>query len=383
MSAASPARPRILLVDDDRLVRTAYHRQLKAQLDVSVAATADEALALVQAGPEFAAIFTDFHMPGMNGLDLLMRIRTLAPRSVRILFTGKADLRELVAAVNEAEIFRVLLKPCATAALWACIEAAVAKYHATSTASTTAADAVATALQTLVARANPPLDHWMRRLRRAVRHMCDTLSIPDADRFELAAALVGLGAIGFDKATLDRYVSGHPSDAAERQVFEEVTHTTAMLLATLPGLQDVGAMVTASTDARPMATAVNAMLPEQLGAQLLRAAMLLDLAVARGDERDEALEVLRARQVAHPRMLDALMNYRLVGVGSHIERVNIVDLEPGMVLEEPVRAHGGLTLAPAGQVISSTLLEVLLGYVRTIGVAEPLLVRVPGSTDGE
>jgi hypothetical protein len=46
-----------------------------------------------------------------------------------------------------------------------------------------------------------------------------------------------------------------------------------------------------------------------------------------------------------------------------------------------VRAHGGLTLAPAGQVISSTLLEVLLGYVRTIGVAEPLLVRVPGSTD--
>jgi hypothetical protein len=142
-------------------------------------------------------------------------------------------------------------------------------------------------------------------------------------------------------------------------------------------------MVTASTDARPMATAVNAMLPEQLGAQLLRAAMLLDLAVARGDERDEALEVLRARQVAHPRMLDALMNYRLVGVGSHIERVNIVDLEPGMVLEEPVRAHGGLTLAPAGQVISSTLLEVLLGYVRTIGVAEPLLVRVPGSTDGE
>lgn len=378
MTTSWLVRPRVLLVDDDRLVRTAYHRQLKAQMDVAVAASADEALALVKTGPEFTAVFTDYHMPGMNGLDLLVRIKALAPRTVRVLFTGKADLLELALAVNEAEIFRVLLKPCATAALWACLEAAVARYQGTPSGTARADGAIASALQALVARTNPPLDHWLRRLRRAVRHMCDTLDIPDADRYELAAAMAGIGAVGFDKATIDRYVAGHPIDAAERQLFEEVAHTTGMLLATLPGLQDVGAMITGSTDTASVLAPVEALRPEQLGAQLLRAASLLDRAVARGEERIEALETLRARNLVPARLLDALMTYKLTGVGSHIERVNVIDLEAGMVLEEAVRAHGGLTLAPAGQVISPTLIEILCGYVRTIGIAEPLMVRVPG-----
>lgn len=378
MSTSWLVRPRVLLVDDDRLVRTAYQRQLKVQLDVAVAASGDEALALARQGPPFTAVFTDYHMPGMNGLDLLVRLKDLAPRTVRVLFTGKADLLELVSAVNEAEVFRVLVKPCATSTLWACIEAAIARYHATPTVIADADTSIATALQALIARTNPTLDHWLRRLRRTVRHMCDTLEIASADRYELAAALIGLGAVGLDKAALDRYVSGHPIDALERQQFEDVARTTGMVLATLPGLQDVGAMITASTDAGPVTTPIAAMRAEQLGAQLLRAATLLDLAIARGQDRDDALDALRTRQVVPARLLDALMTYRISGAGSHVEQVNVVNLRPGMVLEEAVHAHGGLTLAPAGQVISTTLLEVLFGYVRTIGIAEPLLVRVPG-----
>ena len=119
---ATSARPRVLFVDDDRLIRTAYYRQLKGRVDVATAECADEALAALVEGPPFAAVVTDLQMPGMDGLTLLARVRDLCPETVRVLFTGKADLRTAAQAVNDIEVFRILLKPCPPAQLWECIQ---------------------------------------------------------------------------------------------------------------------------------------------------------------------------------------------------------------------------------------------------------------------
>ncbi len=62
-------------------------------------------------------LLTDQRMPGMPGDVLLRRARQLKPDTVRMLFTGYADIQAVINAVNEGHIFRYILKPWDTAEL--------------------------------------------------------------------------------------------------------------------------------------------------------------------------------------------------------------------------------------------------------------------------
>ena len=71
----------VLVVDDHLINRTILERQLRAQgLEVTLCETAEEVLALcakvLRSGhPGFDLILTDHEMPGLNGLDMICRLR--------------------------------------------------------------------------------------------------------------------------------------------------------------------------------------------------------------------------------------------------------------------------------------------------------------------
>jgi DNA-binding NtrC family response regulator len=54
---------------------------------------------------------TDQRMPEMTGVELLTRARGQSPEAVRMIFTGYADLKAVIDAVNRGEIYRYLTKP--------------------------------------------------------------------------------------------------------------------------------------------------------------------------------------------------------------------------------------------------------------------------------
>lgn len=88
----SRAHGRILLVDDDSIVRTLLERILKQQHDVLTAQSGEEACARLAADADFDVIVCDLLMPGMSGMDVhewVVRHRPdLAPRMVFV--TGGA-----------------------------------------------------------------------------------------------------------------------------------------------------------------------------------------------------------------------------------------------------------------------------------------------------
>ena len=90
-----PLRPRVLLVDDDELVRIAMRRYMARAFDVEAAATVREGLA--KASREFDAILSDVVMPDGGGqrfyLELLARDPVLAERVIFV--TGGAFRGEL------------------------------------------------------------------------------------------------------------------------------------------------------------------------------------------------------------------------------------------------------------------------------------------------
>ena len=61
-------------------------------------------------------------MPGMDGAQLLERVRAGWPQAIRVLLTGHADMSATVAAINRGRIFRYLSKPWDDAELQATVK---------------------------------------------------------------------------------------------------------------------------------------------------------------------------------------------------------------------------------------------------------------------
>lgn len=66
-STRRPRRRRILLIDDEAMIRAALRRSLGRTHDVTDTADAREALGWIADGAEFDAILCDFMMPVMSG----------------------------------------------------------------------------------------------------------------------------------------------------------------------------------------------------------------------------------------------------------------------------------------------------------------------------
>lgn len=79
-----PARAKILVVDDDRLVLGSVAAALRdARYRVWTAERGDEAMRLVaEVQPDI--VVTDFRMPGMDGVSLLEQVERAADRTPRM-----------------------------------------------------------------------------------------------------------------------------------------------------------------------------------------------------------------------------------------------------------------------------------------------------------
>jgi DNA-binding NtrC family response regulator len=120
---------RILLVDDDSHVLDGYRRSLSRDFLVETAAGPDEALPLIEKNGPFAVIVSDMRMPGMSGIQLLGAVKSISPETVRIILTGNADMETAIDAINEGNIFRFLIKPCAHEVMAKTLTAALVQYR--------------------------------------------------------------------------------------------------------------------------------------------------------------------------------------------------------------------------------------------------------------
>jgi two-component system, probable response regulator PhcQ len=110
--------PRLMLVDDEANILNSLRRALNAlpegsfedALVVETFQNPVEALdrALEQA---FDLVISDYRMPEMDGVAFLEQLRAIQPNIARLILSGYADLKALIAAINRAEIYRFIAKP--------------------------------------------------------------------------------------------------------------------------------------------------------------------------------------------------------------------------------------------------------------------------------
>jgi CheY-like chemotaxis protein len=117
MMDAAPQRTRILVVEDDEIMRT-YVVDLISSFgySVTVASGAIEAMRLIDDDQDIALIFTDVNMPGVDGVMLADMVNQHRP-DMKILYTtggsGVAFMRQNAGILHG----RILRKPYSSEAL--------------------------------------------------------------------------------------------------------------------------------------------------------------------------------------------------------------------------------------------------------------------------
>jgi HD-like signal output (HDOD) protein len=101
----------ILFVEDNEVLRHYYGIMLpggSGLWETATVADGEAALALMAQRP-FDVLVTDFHMPGINGVELVRRVRALYPQTSRILISGIGNQKQIADALGETHQF--LAKP--------------------------------------------------------------------------------------------------------------------------------------------------------------------------------------------------------------------------------------------------------------------------------
>lgn len=106
----TPSKDPVLLVDDERALLDVFTAALSPYFEITTATSVREAEYILHK-KQFKVIVADHLMPGGNGMSLLVRTREEYPSMQRVLVTGYMKPEMLLRSVNEASLFRYLLKP--------------------------------------------------------------------------------------------------------------------------------------------------------------------------------------------------------------------------------------------------------------------------------
>lgn len=128
--------PVIICVDDEEYILRSLQRELKQTFHnkylIETAERGDDALELLQElledEHEIPVILSDHIMPDMKGDELLTRVHKIAPKTLKVLLTGQADMQAVTNAVNKANLYRYIAKPWEPTDLALTIKEAIRRY---------------------------------------------------------------------------------------------------------------------------------------------------------------------------------------------------------------------------------------------------------------
>lgn len=241
---------RVLLVDDDPNLLSALQRQLRKQFDLTCAEGGALALqAVTDAGDRrapFAVVVCDMRMPGMDGIEVLSRIRTLAPETVRLMLTGNADQQTAIDAINRGSIFRFFTKPCPAEDLAVGIQAGIEQHHLITAERELLESTLAGSIKVLadVVAMNDPVAYGLAtRLREWVRLLSVEFKLPRSWQLDMAAMLLPIGQVSIPPELVAKKRRGEALTGAEDALFIRAPEAGRNLIANIPRMARVAELI--------------------------------------------------------------------------------------------------------------------------------------------
>jgi response regulator RpfG family c-di-GMP phosphodiesterase len=375
-SPQAPAKPRMLCVDDDPQVLEGLRDTLRRSFDVRVATSALEGLRQLKQEPAaYAIVLSDMRMPIMDGASFLSEACRLAPDATRMLLTGFADIDAAMRAVNGAQLFRFLTKPCEPQELMRACTAALGQHRLVTAERVLLEQTLHGSVQALagvLALANPAAFGRARRVQATVTRLAEAIGMQEPWEVEVAALLAPIGAVTLPAATAEKLYARAPLTPHEAAMVDRIPAITRRILRNIPRLE--GVMEVLDNYARDFsATTADAIVP--IGARMLRIARDYDALEAQAIHAGFALSTMRSRDGTYdPHLLDALTEITAAaGAAAGVREIEVDELRTGMTLAGDVRSAAGQLLIARDEESTDELVE-LVRNLADGDLHEPLVI---------
>jgi hypothetical protein len=410
----------VLLVEDDLDLLFLLSEELKGG-GYGVTGVSDpfEAVDLLLQ-KNFSVVLADQNMPGLSGVDFLIKVREAQPSCSRILISGFASAAVLAKAVNDAEIVRFIPKPWSRGELLSVMDLAASR----SAASSEAAQRIGEALQSndrlsslnatlrdqlnallsksgcdaadpggssglfqhsvglcfrLISTFYPLLGAQAQAVVEACRAMSGTEYFTESQRKVLmtSAWIYDAGLIALDRPLVRLYFSDPKAcSGPELELIANHPLIGQVVAAFVDRSHDVGLTVRSHHE-RFDGTGY----PDRLAAYSIPwTARCLSVAVGfvqSGLSNEQAVEYLLSEsgRAFDPEAVRLFVrSVRLSELPPNIREVLMVELRPGMKLAKGIQSTTGVLLMPEGHELSEVSIAKLRGHAAQHLVTERLLV---------
>lgn len=372
---------KILFVDDDPNILSAYQRQLRKQFTVDTALGGDLGLTAIANHGPYSVIVADMGMPGMNGIQFLSKVKEIAPDSVRIMLTGNADQQTAMNAINEGNIFRFLTKPCQPEVITKVLTAGIEQYRLITAEKELLEKTLNGSVKVLtdvLALVNPTAFGRTSRIHNLVQTITAELKTEKPWQIELAAMLSQIGCITMSEETLAKVYRGDNLTEQELQTFQRHPQIGSSLIASIPRLEKVAEIIACQelrfySSVTPLGTKSGTDIP--LGARILKLIIDFDSLVTTGMNNAQALEAIQKRQGWYDQtIVEALKKIIVAEKGYEVKYVKTHELTTQMILAEDIKTSTGTLYAAQGSRITFLVRIRLINLAQAKSIKEPIKV---------
>nr|WP_320131123.1 HD domain-containing phosphohydrolase [uncultured Holophaga sp.] len=378
---------KILFVDDEENVLSAYTRVLRKRFQIETATGGEEALLRLEGSGPYAVIVSDMRMPRMDGVQLLSKVKELAPETVRIMLTGNADQQTATDAVNRGAIFRFLTKPCDAETLGQVLDAALDQYALVRAEKELLEQTLTGAISMMVellSMLDPTSFGRSQRLAEITEQVAKDLGMEDPWMMGVASVLSQIGVLMVPPQVLEKVRRGAILTSAEREMYARVPEIGSNLIRKIPRLEEVANIVyyaqkNFNGSGFPQDNVKEEEIP--LGSRILRAVGdYLDLLLKLPGPLHAVQDMFGRTAWYDIRVLHALQNVLEAEVETGDKEpafLTVSELQAGLVVLENVETLTGWLIIPKGTLLRAAHLEKLRNFTTLAGVKEPIAVAPP------
>jgi len=302
-------------------------------------------------------------MPEMDGATFLHHVMHFYPDATRMLLTGEPGQDAAVAAVNKAQIFRFLKKPCPPAELKVAVEAGVMQYRMVTAERTVLKETLVGCINALVdvlAITNPVAFGRASRIKRLAMGFAEALGRQEFWQLEAAAMFSQLGYLSLPIELVEKLYCGEFLSPEEKILASGAPEVATRLLQNIPSLEPITEILAAlnESDAHLAQLGDGAI---GVGARILALVTDYSSLLTRGQTMSAAIQKLRGRSSRYGQELFEQFVQHVAAnaesAQSDTQEVPLRSVQPGMIIMQDVRTAMGTLLVPQGFEVTSVFLE--------------------------